>query len=205
MRTQRRSSSPMFAVGVVVLLIAAIAAVIALSGDQRVGPQTAPVDITGTALPKDAGAPDGAIGLRAPEVRGTDFEGRPVAMTNDGRAKAVLFLAHWCPHCQNEVPAVVGWLTDTGGVEGVDIYAVSTLATPTKPNWPPSTWLERERWTPPILVDSPGSAVAEMFGLTGTPLWVFVRPDGTVARRLAGEVPVSTFEAEMRALLTPRS
>lgn len=204
MRRRRQGASPMFAAGVVVFLIAAIAVVLSLSGDKGVGRQTAPVEITGASLPKDAGAPDAAIGMRAPEARGTDFAGGPVAVANDGRAKAILFLAHWCPHCQREVPVVVDWLKSTGGVQGVDLYTVSTLATSTKPNWPPSSWLERERWTTPVLVDSPDSAVAEAFGLSGTPLWVFVRPDGTVARRMAGEVPVSAFEAEMRALLAPR-
>ena len=30
------------------------------------------------------------------------FDGADVAIANDGRAKLILFLAHWCPHCQEQ-------------------------------------------------------------------------------------------------------
>ena len=39
--------------------------------------------------------PDAAAGQPAPEVRGTDFDGTAVSITNDGRTKALVFLAHW--------------------------------------------------------------------------------------------------------------
>ena len=39
--------------------------------------------------------PDLAAGHPAPEVRGTGFDGTAVSITNDGRAKALVFLAHW--------------------------------------------------------------------------------------------------------------
>ena len=39
--------------------------------------------------------PDIAAGQLAPEVRGTDFDGAAVSITNDGRTKALVFLAHW--------------------------------------------------------------------------------------------------------------
>ena len=49
---------------------------------------------------------DPAVGLAAPEVSGTDFTGRATAIKADGRPKVVIFLAHWCPHCQAEVPLI---------------------------------------------------------------------------------------------------
>ena len=39
--------------------------------------------------------PDSAAGQPAPEVRGTSFDGAAVSITNDGRTKALVFLAHW--------------------------------------------------------------------------------------------------------------
>lgn len=39
--------------------------------------------------------PDAAAGQPAPEVRGTSFDGTAVSITNDGRTKALVFLAHW--------------------------------------------------------------------------------------------------------------
>ncbi len=39
--------------------------------------------------------PDAASGQPVPEVRGTSFDGTAVSITNDGRTKALVFLAHW--------------------------------------------------------------------------------------------------------------
>jgi RNA polymerase sigma factor (sigma-70 family) len=63
------------------------------------------------ALPTFTGtATDPAVGRAIPEARGTDFEGSSVAIEHDGRPKVLLFVAHWCPHCQAEVPVVQAWL-----------------------------------------------------------------------------------------------
>ena len=39
--------------------------------------------------------PDPAAGQPAPQVHGASFNGTAVSITNDGRAKALIFLAHW--------------------------------------------------------------------------------------------------------------
>ena len=53
-------------------------------------------DITGSALAQfTQPVPDLAAGHPAPEVRGTSFDGTAVSITNDGRTKALVFLAHW--------------------------------------------------------------------------------------------------------------
>ena len=36
-----------------------------------------------------------------------------------------MFLAHWCPHCQAEVPRLVE-LAEQGAFDGVDVTAVAT-------------------------------------------------------------------------------
>lgn len=58
--------------------------------------QFADVSVTGGALPAtvDEGA-DPAVGMALPELRGQSFDGTPVAITNDGRPKAIILLAHW--------------------------------------------------------------------------------------------------------------
>jgi hypothetical protein len=58
--------------------------------------QIRPVTVTGTALPlfPDAGA-DPAVGMAMPELEGASFDGSAVSITNDGRPKVILFLAHW--------------------------------------------------------------------------------------------------------------
>jgi cytochrome c biogenesis protein CcmG, thiol:disulfide interchange protein DsbE len=154
-----------------------------------------PPVITGAPLPPFEGPDnDGAVGLPAPEVSATDFDGTPVTIAADGRAKAILFLAHWCPHCQAEVPLVQTWVSAGGVPEGVDLVSVATGIDPAQPNYPPEAWLEREGWTPPVIAD-PTNTVAAAYGLTLYPFWVFVGADGTVVARAAGAMSIPDLEA----------
>ena len=158
--------------------------------------------ITGTALPDfDPRSADPAVGRPAPEVEGVDFDGQPVAISADGRPKVMMFFAHWCPHCQDEVPLIQAWV-NTGGVpDGVDLVTVATGIDPAAPNYPPDAWLEREGWTSPVIGDS-NNSVASAYGLTAFPFWVFVGPDGTVRSRAAGEMTITDLEAAIRGLTT---
>lgn len=58
--------------------------------------ETRPVTLTGDALPimPEQGS-DPALGLIMPDLRGQSFDGTPIEITNDGRPKIILFLAHW--------------------------------------------------------------------------------------------------------------
>jgi cytochrome c biogenesis protein CcmG, thiol:disulfide interchange protein DsbE len=161
-----------------------------------------PPVITGDPLPPFQGPDnDAAVGLPAPEVSGTNFAGTPVSIEPDGRAKAILFLAHWCPHCQAEVPLVQTWVNAGGVPEGVDLVAVATGIDPSQPNYPPDAWLAREGWTAPVIAD-PTNSVAEAYGLTAYPLWVFVGSDGNVVARAAGAMSIPDLEAVVGRLST---
>ncbi|MDE2991342.1 MAG: TlpA disulfide reductase family protein [Chloroflexota bacterium] len=170
-------------------LAAGLLVLLAACGEAGDGADAAAVrdpEVTGDPLPAfSPTAPDRALGLPAPEVRGTNFAGSSVAIVNDGRLKAVVFLAHWCPHCQREVPDVQQWVDAGGKPTSVDIYAVATAIDQTRSNYPPDAWLEREGWTSPVLVDT-NDSVLRAYGLTGFPTWVFISADGTVALRVAG-------------------
>ena len=151
-------------------------------------------------MPQDSPVDRTAAGEISPTVVGADFEGNEVRIENDGRAKAIVFLAHWCPHCQNEVPAVQAWLDSGGGVENVDMYSVATAINSTRDNFPSSDWLNAEGWTVPLIVDDAESTVYRAHGSGGFPFWVFVNSDGTVAARVAGSTPVADLEQIMLAL-----
>ncbi len=150
--------------------------------------------VDGTLPPLEDSVDDPAIGMAAPEVIGADFDGTPVSITNDGRAKVVLFLAHWCPHCRNEVPWVSEWLTATGPPDGVDFYGVATAIDRNQDNWPPSAWLEREGFSAPVLVDDRINSIADAYGLPAYPYWVFVGSDGTITARIAGGITAAVLD-----------
>lgn len=131
---------------------------------------------------------DPAIGQPVPTIEGQDFDGSAVSIADDGRAKVILFLAHWCPVCQNEVPWVTDWLAQGSLPESVDFYTVATAIDRSRENWPPSEWLDREGWTPPVIVDDRVSSAATAFGLPAYPYWVFVDSDGNLAGRMSGSL-----------------
>ena len=196
---RRRALLVGLAAGAVVL----VAALVAVLATQRPAPaaSAAPTGsplplpvVTGSPLPRfESPTDDPAVGQPAPIVKGTDFDGRPVTIEPDGRPKLVIFLAHWCPHCQREVPVIQRWLDEQGPPEGVDLVSVVTAIDPSQANYPPDEWLERERWSVPVIVD-PDDRIATAYGLNAFPYFVLIDRQGRVVGRLTGELPVETLE-----------
>lgn len=198
--------------GAAIILVAAIAAIVLGAGgdggssvrpsDQpavSVAPGTAPV-VTGEALatyPR-SGA-DTAVGQTIPTVTSTTADGTAVDIALDGSPKALLFVAHWCPHCQAEVPRIQAWVDEGGWPSDVELIAVSTGIDPSAPNYPPEAWLQREGWTAPVITDPDGS-VATAYGLASYPFFVFVNADGTVSGRAIGELSVADLEMILASL-----
>jgi thiol-disulfide isomerase/thioredoxin len=162
-----------------------------------------PVTSTGTALADlpDSGT-DPAIGKPAPALAGSSFDGSAVTVTpgHDG-PMLLLFVAHWCPHCQREVPRVVKWVAAGSAPKNLRIVAVSTGQKESNGNWPPSAWLTRENWTLPVLVDSAARDAAVAYGLSGYPYFVIVKADGTVGYRGAGEVEMTVLSSTLTKVL----
>jgi thiol-disulfide isomerase/thioredoxin len=197
------------AIGAVVIAVAALGAIWLSSGSSSGGSTERPSDlpsasvpaadapvVSGTPLPSYApdASTDPAIGQTIPTVISPTG-----SIELDGTAKAILFLSHWCPHCQAEVPVVQAWV-DAGELpDDVELISVSTAIDPNRPNYPPSEWLERENWTAPVIVDESG-AVASAYGMTAFPYFVFVNADGTVAGRYTGELPTSDLDTIVAGL-----
>lgn len=159
--------------------------------------QIAPVDVIGDPLPPllDGGA-DAAVGQAAPVVVGLDPEGRPIRIDPavDGPTMLV-FVAHWCPHCNEEIPKLNRMRTYDQFPDDLNVVAVSTAVGPDRPNWPPIEWLREDmEWRYPALLDQLDVVqdqvtfvAAEAYGVTGFPFVVLVDGDGTVADRWSGE------------------
>lgn len=147
------------------------------------------IQVVGDDLPRQGDEQsDPAVGAALPEMRGDNYDGEPVAITNDGRPKIVMVVAHWCPHCQAEVPDVQAWLDDNGMPTDVDLYSISTAADAKAPNFPPDEWLEREGWSVPVIADDEDQRAATAVGINGYPFFVFVGADGLVRGRHSGEL-----------------
>ena len=183
---------------VVALVVALLVAGRGSTKDPSNLAQVQAVNVTGTPLATFSDR-DTAVGQPIPTVTGATFDASPVTIKNDGRAKVIFFVAHWCPHCQAEVPVITRWLASTNPPATVDLYAVSTAVSANQPNYPPSAWLARENWPIVTMADDNASSAARAFGLSGYPFFVVVKADGTVAVRASGELSVSQLDALVRA------
>ena len=168
-----------------------------------------PVLIVGDELPAYADAvPDPAIGVEAPVIAGKDFEGRTVRIDAiAGGPTMVVFLAHWCPHCNAEIP-VINELRDSGAFpDGLNVVGVSTAGNAGRPNFPPGRWLEQMDWSYPVIMDGVDMEreifiAADALGVTGFPFTVLIDGDGTVQARWSGGRSGSEISALVNANLT---
>lgn len=201
-----RSRTPLL-IGIAVVAFIAVAAIIAiaLSGTTGTGgfsePARAATVVSGDALPALTDpAADAAIGQPIPSLTGIDLSGEPISIGPSGGPMAIVLLAHWCSHCQAEVPVLVDYLESTGMPDGVTLVALSTSIDAARPNYPPSTWLAREGWTVPTMVDDATSGGLRALGMSSFPGFVFVDADGRVVQRTTGELPAATFDQVVRSL-----
>ena len=191
----------------VVVIVAVVIALVASGGSdsstpssQGGGSETAPVTVSGTKLPTYTGSsPDAAVGDTIPTLTGQSLAGTGMEITPNGKPQVLVFVAHWCPHCQSEVPRIVKLASD-GVFDGVDVTGIATGTNSGYPNYPPSSWLEREKWPYKVLADSEKGTAAQAYGLASYPYLVFVGADGKVVGRTSGEIAPADLTKMVEAL-----
>jgi thiol-disulfide isomerase/thioredoxin len=181
--------------GVVALLLVGAIAVTALTRDDSPSTpagveETRPVTIAGTPLPTlPRGGDDPAVGLTAPVLTGASFTGDTQTLGGaTEKPTLAVFVAHWCPHCQREIPLLVQWANDGTIPDDIDLVAVSTAVGRSPDNYPPSAWLEDEGWPGRIIADDENDAAAQAYGLPAYPYFLALDKDGKVVARGTGEL-----------------
>jgi cytochrome c biogenesis protein CcmG, thiol:disulfide interchange protein DsbE len=163
--------------------------------------ETQPITVTGAKLadlPEKGDDP--SVGMLAPTMAGRDFQGSPVTVTpGDGRPKLLVFVAHWCPHCQREVPLLTTWFNDGSIPKSVDLVAISTSYQPSRGN-PPTAWMAKVGWPTTLIADDEKSTAAQAYGLTGFPYFVLVDAKGNVVARDSGELELATVKTLLAKL-----
>ena len=166
-------------------------------------PPTATPDVGQLPMLDDTTATDPAVGTPAPAIVGHDLDGNP--MTVDfSQPTLLVFVAHWCPHCNAELPRIQAAMADGTLPGDVHVVLISTAADDSLVNFPPKQWLVDKGWAGgPVLDDSvdrrSAGPVANAFGANGWPFFVSVGSDGLVKARASGELPI----ADLTALLAP--
>jgi thiol-disulfide isomerase/thioredoxin len=105
-----------------------------------------------------------------------------------GDATLYVFLAHWCPHCNDEIPELIELRNRDGLPDGVNVVGVSTGVDSTGPNYPPSEWILDKNWPSewPMMADSVESTAFVVNGGSGFPYLMIVDADGNVLARDSG-------------------
>ncbi len=166
--------------------------------------ETQPVTVVGTALPPlDDPANDPAVGMQAPVLDGFHFDGTPSVIDPADGPVMLVFLAHWCPHCNREVPRLLQWKATGAVPPELRVMAVTTAAAPDRDNYPPSEWMRNIQWPADwgVLADSAQRDAAVAYGVSGFPFFVIVGSDGLVKARDSGEKEITEIQSIVAAAL----
>jgi cytochrome c biogenesis protein CcmG/thiol:disulfide interchange protein DsbE len=198
-------------VGAIIAIVVGAAAVVAITTSGSDDPSSdglveqAAVSVAGDVLPayNDGDPNDSALGMTAPVLTGKGFTGNTITTESTGTPMMLVFLAHWCPNCQREVPALVEWNKAGRTPPGIDIIGIATGTDPANPNYPPSEWLAREEFPAlwPVIADSKDNTAGDAFGLAGYPYFVLIDGNGKVVKRMSGEIPMDELTVLLTALL----
>lgn len=159
--------------------------------------ETAPVVVSGSPL-GPIGVPDASSGIPAPAASGVGPDGQRVSIGSDGVGRVIGFFAHWCPHCQEELPEVTTFLNETNLPDDVEVLAVSTAVDVNAANYPPSAWLSD--WAGPAIMDDSTMTLASAFGVTALPAWVAVDANGNVLYRTSGRLDMEHLDELVNAV-----
>lgn len=195
---------PIFWIIIGLLVVGGLAALILTAPDKATkereaaalnAPVNADVKVEGRDLPSWGGeGKDKGIGKIVPAISGTTMKSKKVTFAPNGKAgRAFVVLAHWCPHCNNEVPKIVEWAKKNPLGAGVEIVGISTAADKGQINYPPAQWLARENWKFTTLADDEIGTASKALGVEGYPFIVFTDKDGKVVQRFSGEMPIDDF------------
>lgn len=148
------------------------------------------VTVTGALLPELPSSDDPAVGTPAPGLSGFDFRGNTVNInTPESRANTLMvFLAHWCPACNEEVPKLIEWREQGLIPPTLRVVGITTGSRNDAPNWPPSDWISEMKWPFEVLADSEEQTAALAYGLSAYPYMAIVDANGILQARFSGVV-----------------
>ena len=159
------------------------------------------VQIRGKYLPKLVqGYEDSALGWAAPEVKGVGLDGEEIYIGGEGPTTLIMVLAHWCPHCRNEVRELAPFLNETDSLNRVRMVTLLTSINDERANFPPHTWLDLEKWPVPSIVDTPSSQIATAYGISSFPFFIVINDKGEIALRIPGRLGVETLSRLLDAI-----
>jgi len=177
--------------GVIGLVLVALLAVVASSGDPDVSTEPSADVSAGPSADVSSGLDVSTEPNAAADVEMLDFNGNTVTISDlEGQPVVVNFWATWCPACFAEMPAFEKVYRAKGdsvqflGINlGEDIEAALSVVEETGVTYP--------------LARDPQGAVFAAFGGYGMPTTVFLDENGTVVEMYTGELTTDELNARI--------
>ena len=160
----------------------------------------------GMLAPLPESGADTETGKSVAVLKGYDLQGRPVTIdpAGEGKATMVVFLAHWCPHCNREVPVLNKWRESGEVPTGLRVVGITTGSKADQANWPPSKWMTAMKWPFEVMADSEAQEAAAAYGVAGYPFIAFVGANGKITARTSGEIPVEQLQIYANAAVAAK-
>lgn len=146
------------------------------------------------------GYDDPAIGLPAPEIKAFGLDGSEIFIGGEGPTTLIMVLAHWCPHCRNEVRELSAFLGESEAMDRVRMITLLTSINEERANFPPHTWLEMEEWPLPSIVDTSSSQIATALGVSSFPFFIVLNDKGEIELRIPGRLGLETLTKLLDAI-----
>lgn len=130
-------------------------------------------------------------GQPAPSISGQDmYTGRQVSLQEmKGKPTLVTAWAHWCPHCQKELPIIQQLSKEEAGNFNFLTVSTSAGSQPASAQYAtPATLMQTQGITMPSLRDD-GTKGAQALGVEGFPTLLMVDENGIVVGKASGELP----------------
>ena len=165
------------------------------------------VSATGGLLaPLPESGADTETGKSVAVLKGYDLQGRPITVdpAGEGKATMVVFLAHWCPHCNREIPVLNKWRESGEVPTGLRVVGITTGSKADQANWPPSKWMTAMKWPFEVMADSEAQEAAAAYGVAGYPFIAFVGANGKITARTSGEIPVEQLQIYANAAVAAK-
>ena len=160
----------------------------------------------GLLAPLPESGADTETGKSGAVLKGYDLQGRPVTIdpAGEGKATMVVFLAHWCPHCNREIPVLNKWRESGEVPTGLRVVGITTGSKADQANWPPSKWMTAMKWPFEVMADSEAQEAAAAYGVAGYPFIAFVGANGKITARTSGEIPVEQLQIYANAAVAAK-
>lgn len=145
-------------------------------------------------------------GMKLSSISGPEYysQAETTFAPTDGKARAWLVWAHWCPYCQAELPDLAEWYPENASrFPNVELVTVTSAIDETRGN-PLEPYLDDGQFPFPVVVDESG-ALSQLFGTTAFPFWVITDAEGTVVLRIAGAVGTDSIDQIFAQLETMTS